>query len=348
MRRPTFGPQRSATVVLVIAIIVAFVVQQVLQKTSSFQIDKYLALSLSGLKQGYVWQLLSFQFLHAGWLHLAGNCITIFLLGRPVEEALGRKSFLTLYFTSGIIGGLCQTLAGILANAVGLHDHALYFSGPVVGASAGAFGLTAAFALLFPDQVLLLFMVIPVPAKYLLWLSIVIAGWGVAVPWKSLLGEHVWLFEEHLAEAGCRTSRQPGTQRRNGIRVATGTPTCSDAESPRNAKPPKRRTRNPRISLSPWISTQRIPTASEWRSTEAKSSRQSERQRQGSRGAFAKDSRSTADGTPTPREEPSCWRRDDFNSTGKSSITIVTRRGPALVWRTPTSSARSFLIGNRS
>jgi membrane associated rhomboid family serine protease len=191
MRRPTFGPQRSATVVLVIAIIVAFVVQQVLQKTSSFQIDKYLALSLSGLKQGYVWQLLSFQFLHAGWLHLAGNCITIFLLGRPVEEALGRKSFLTLYFTSGIIGGLCQTLAGILANAVGLHDHALYFSGPVVGASAGAFGLTAAFALLFPDQVLLLFMVIPVPAKYLLWLSIVIAGWGVAVPWKSLLGEHV-------------------------------------------------------------------------------------------------------------------------------------------------------------
>ena len=104
MRRPTFGPQRSATVVLVIAIIVAFVVQQVLQKTSSFQIDKYLALSLSGLKQGYVWQLLSFQFLHAGWLHLAGNCITIFLLGRPVEEALGRKSFLTLYFTSGIIG----------------------------------------------------------------------------------------------------------------------------------------------------------------------------------------------------------------------------------------------------
>jgi len=191
MRRPTFGPQRSATVVLVITVIVAFVVQQVLQKTSSFQIDKYLALSLSGLKQGYVWQLLSFQFLHAGWLHLAGNCITIFLLGRPVEEALGRKSFLTLYFTSGIIGGLCQTLAGILANAVGLHDHALYFSGPVVGASAGAFGLTAAFALLFPDQVLLLFMVIPVPAKYLLWLSIVIAGWGVAVPWKSLLGEHV-------------------------------------------------------------------------------------------------------------------------------------------------------------
>jgi rhomboid family protein len=191
MRRPSFGPQRSVTVVLVIAIIIVFIVQKVLFNSSSLQIDNYLCLSIEGLKHGYIWQLLSFQFLHAGWLHLAGNCIVIFFLGRPVEDALGRKSFLTLYFTSGIIGGLCQTLAGVFAGAVGLHDHALYLSGPVVGASAGAFGLTAAFALLFPDQVLLLFMIIPMPAKYLLWLSIAVAGWGVVVPWKSLLGEHV-------------------------------------------------------------------------------------------------------------------------------------------------------------
>jgi membrane associated rhomboid family serine protease len=191
MRRPTFGPQRSATVALVVAIIAAFVGQQVLQRSSPFQIDKYLTLSLSGLKQGYVWQLLSFQFLHSGFLHLAGNCLAIFLFGRAVEDALGRKSFLILYFASGIVGGLCQTLSGVLADAVGFHEHALYFSGPVVGASAGSFGLIAAYALLFPDQVLMFLMIIPMRAKYLLWLSIAIAAWGVAVPWKSLLGEHV-------------------------------------------------------------------------------------------------------------------------------------------------------------
>src|SRR5437899_1152503 len=78
MRRPSFGPQRSATVGLIITIIAAFIVQQILQRSSSFQIDTYLALSLSGLKQGYVWQFLSFQFLHGGWLHLAGNCLVIF------------------------------------------------------------------------------------------------------------------------------------------------------------------------------------------------------------------------------------------------------------------------------
>ena len=191
MRRPTFGSQRSATVVLVVVTIVAFIVQEVLEKSSSFQVDKYLALSLDGLKQGYVWQLLSFQFLHAGLMHLAGNCLIIFFLGRAVEEALGRKSFLILYFTSGIFGGLCQVLAGVFANAVGLQEYAFSFGGAVVGASAGGFGITAAFALLFPDQILMLFMIIPMRAKYLLLLSIALAVWGVASPNNSPFGHHV-------------------------------------------------------------------------------------------------------------------------------------------------------------
>lgn len=198
MRRSTFGPQRSATVVLVIAIIVAFVVQQVLEKSSSFEIDKYLALSLGGLKQGYVWQLLSFQFLHANLLHLAGNCLVIFFCGRAVEDALGRKSFLILYFASGVVGGLCQTLAGVFASAIGLQEYAYSFGGAVVGASAGGFGVAAAFALLFPDQILMLFMIIPMRAKYLLWLSIAIAAWGVVSPNNGASGPHV----AHVAHLG--------------------------------------------------------------------------------------------------------------------------------------------------
>jgi len=193
MRRPSFGPRRSATVVLVISIILVFIVQYILEHSAiPFRVDKYLALSLEGLKQGYVWQLISFQFLHSGLMHLACNCLVIFFLGRPVEEALGRKSFLILYFASGVVGGLCQTLAGVFASAVGWHDYAFKFAGSVVGASAGGFGITAAFALLFPDQILLLFMIIPMRAKYLLWLSIALAGWGVAMPPdKSIFGQHV-------------------------------------------------------------------------------------------------------------------------------------------------------------
>jgi len=191
MRRSTFGPQRSANVVLVIAIIAAFIVQKYLETSSTFDVRTYLYLSLDGLKHGYIWQLLSFQFLHANLMHLAGNCLVIFFLGRAVEDALGRKSFLILYFASGIVGGLCQTLAGLFANAVGLNEYAYSFGGQVVGASAGGFGVTAAFALLFPDQVLMFFMIIPMRAKYLLWLSIAIAGWGVVFPDKSPFGARV-------------------------------------------------------------------------------------------------------------------------------------------------------------
>jgi membrane associated rhomboid family serine protease len=191
MRRPSFGSHRSATLLLVVAIVLAFIGQKVLENSPSSQFINYLYLSIDRLKHGYVWQLLSFQFLHSGLMHLLSNCIVIFFLGRPVEEALGRKSFLILYFSSGIVGGLCQTLLGVLAGALGFHEYASYFTGPVVGASAGGFGVTAAFALLFPDQILLLFMIIPVRAKYLLWLSIALAGWGVVFPDRSPFGARI-------------------------------------------------------------------------------------------------------------------------------------------------------------
>jgi len=90
------------------------------------------------------------------------------------DEALGRKPFLTLYFSGIIIGGLLQALAGVLVEA--------YFGGPVVGASAAAFGLAAAFAMLFPERVLLLFFVIPMRAKYLLLLCGGLTLYGLLRP----------------------------------------------------------------------------------------------------------------------------------------------------------------------
>src|SRR5262245_40397054 len=114
MRRPGFEPRRSVTVMLVAANVVAFFLQWIALQFWHFRVYDYLALSVEGLRQGYVWQLLTFQFLHGGIFHLAMNCITIFIFGREVEEALGRRSFLALYLTSGVMGGLVHALAGAL------------------------------------------------------------------------------------------------------------------------------------------------------------------------------------------------------------------------------------------
>ncbi len=141
--------------------------------------DHYFTLSLGGLQEGYLWQILTFQFLHASLLHLLGNLLVIYFFGRAIEEDLGRGRFLAIYFGSGTFGGLLQVLASFL---VPLH----FGIGGVVGASAGAFGLVAAFAALYPERplTLLAFFVLPlsIRAKYLLAFEIVLALFGVAVP----------------------------------------------------------------------------------------------------------------------------------------------------------------------
>ena len=184
---PVFHGRGSLTTWLVVVNIVAFVIQQVsywaFPAPTRFAVpptDLWFALSLGGLMQGHVWQLLTFQFMHAGpwpW-HLLLNCWVIFVFGREVEETLGRRLFLTVYLVSGGLGGLLQM--------VGAWAVPRQFGGEVVGASAGAFGLVAAFATLHPERLLtlLLLYVFPVHlrAKYLLFISGVLAAVGLLAP----------------------------------------------------------------------------------------------------------------------------------------------------------------------
>jgi membrane associated rhomboid family serine protease len=178
MRRPTFKFSWSATVVLLMVNVVAFIVQSAVDRFSNFHTDDWFALSVEGLRHGYVWQLLTYQFMHGGWLHLLLNCWMIYVFGREVEDTLGRNRFLTLYFTSGVIGGLFQSLAGVLLGGA--------FAAPVVGASAGASGLLAAFATLYPERplMLLLFFIIPVSmrAKFLLLFGALVTLFGIIFP----------------------------------------------------------------------------------------------------------------------------------------------------------------------
>ncbi|HEY5909195.1 MAG TPA: rhomboid family intramembrane serine protease [Verrucomicrobiae bacterium] len=174
MRRTPFSPRRSVTLTLVLVNVAVFFLQIGLTQFTTFPTEYYCALSLEGLTHGYLWQLLTYQFMHAGVVHIFFNCWAIYLFGRDVEEALGRNSFVALYLLSGVIGGLVQILAGLLLGGL--------FAASVVGASAAAFGLCAAFAMLFPDRIILLFFVLPVRAKYLLVGAVVLALLGTLRP----------------------------------------------------------------------------------------------------------------------------------------------------------------------
>jgi len=184
MREEPYAPARTLTVTLIIVNAVIFFIQIILHAFwPRFPLDHYFALSFDGLRHGYIWQLLTFQFLHGGLLHLLLNSWAIYVFGRPVEEALGKSRFLKLYLGSGFFGGLLyvgcsyflpREFGGLMID--GTHV-------PVVGASAGLFGLIAAFAALFPHQrlTLLLFFVLPITltARTLLIASAAIAVFGV-------------------------------------------------------------------------------------------------------------------------------------------------------------------------
>lgn len=182
MRRPAFRGPWSATMALLVVNVVAFIIQSAVERFTTFRINDWFALSVEGLRHGFAWQLLTYQLMHGGWLHLLLNCWAIYVFGREVEETLGRISFLTLYFTSGVIGGLFQSLAGVLLGGA--------FAVPVVGASAGAFGLIAAFAVLYPERplMMLLFFIIPVSmrAKFLLLFSGLLTLFGIVFPMDNI------------------------------------------------------------------------------------------------------------------------------------------------------------------
>lgn len=185
MRQSSGRLRWSATLTLLVLLVVAFIAQNtVLRDSTSLG---WLALSHEGIKRGYWWELLSFQFLHANFWHLFFNGFTLFMFGREVEAALGKIRFLVLYFASGTIGGLFQ----VLAFFAWPQFFAYSASGAlitVVGASAGIFGIVAAFAMLAPNQMLTMFLFYVLPinlrAKWLLIISLIVTGLGIAFPAK--------------------------------------------------------------------------------------------------------------------------------------------------------------------
>jgi rhomboid family protein len=114
-----------------------------------------LSLSLDGIQHGFIWQPVTYMFLHASFTHILFNMFTLFFLGPETERAMGSRHFLAMYMLSGIVGGL-----GWLWLSAAPMD-------ACVGASGAIFGMLAAFATLFPKRqlTLLIFFIFPVSMK---------------------------------------------------------------------------------------------------------------------------------------------------------------------------------------
>lgn len=175
MRAPSgrFGtlPPLPAWLVILILNVLVFLIQNTGGLNRFFL--EYGALSVEGLKRGFLWQLLTFQFMHGGFGHLLLNSLVLFFFGRPLESLLGKRTFLSLYLFCGFAGGIVQILLGLISER---------FAGTTVGASAGLCGLVGAFALLNPQSTIYLFFVLPIRAVYFLPLMIAATVLFILIP----------------------------------------------------------------------------------------------------------------------------------------------------------------------
>ena len=119
-------------------------------------LNSQLALSIYNLHAGRVWTLFTHSFLHASLLHLIGNLLMLYFLGRELLPALGARRFLGLFFGASIVGGLAWSLV-----------HWWGLGGSHIGATAAVDALLIVFACFYPNQQIdfLLFFILPVSVK---------------------------------------------------------------------------------------------------------------------------------------------------------------------------------------
>jgi membrane associated rhomboid family serine protease len=82
--------------------------------------------------------LVTSQFLHGGWLHIAGNMLFLWIFGNNVEDRFGRVAFLAFYLVGGILAGLAQVAIGPDSRI------------PTIGASGAIAATLGAYLVLFP------------------------------------------------------------------------------------------------------------------------------------------------------------------------------------------------------
>jgi len=169
----------SPTVALLVILVAVYLLQTVLHLKGSLWLERNFALSLYGILHGQIWQLLTFQFLHGGFFHIALNGITLYSFGRIMERTLGRGRFLSLYFLAGTLGGVLQVIAVFLLR------QSPY--GVVVGASAGIAGVVGAFALMYPQHRIIIFPIpMPIQARTILWVAVGISVVGTILPFGGV------------------------------------------------------------------------------------------------------------------------------------------------------------------
>jgi membrane associated rhomboid family serine protease len=146
----------SAVKILIFLNILFFIIFSLLGTLSNDDCNKtfcrFIAVSPTGLFHfNYWWTLLTSMFMHAGFMHLFVNMISLFFIGNFLEMLIGKKRFFCFYLIAGIFAGLFYTLLAFLFGN-GSFGASIFgaSNGFALGASGAIFGIAGVLAVLTP------------------------------------------------------------------------------------------------------------------------------------------------------------------------------------------------------
>jgi membrane associated rhomboid family serine protease len=151
-----------------------------LQKLSEFAFGQpgwnfwlaWFGLAPQAVVHGFIWQLFTYIFLHAGILHILFNLLYLAMFGADLERAWGSKKFYTYFFLCGIGAGLINVIVKeliFLAHAAGPDSLKV----PTIGASGAIYGVLLAVAVVMPHRQVYVF---PLPVTVSMRLLVIVLG----------------------------------------------------------------------------------------------------------------------------------------------------------------------------
>ena len=147
------GPQLTPMVKYLVIACVATALLQWLgagrEMIGIFGLTPYLVLS-----KLFLWQIVTYLFLHGGVGHLFWNMFALWMFGCQLEQHWGSKEFLRFFLITGMGAGLLS---------IAFQPFSLI---PTIGASGAIYGILMAFGLLFPNRLVYLYFLFPVKVKY--------------------------------------------------------------------------------------------------------------------------------------------------------------------------------------
>ncbi|MFA6200174.1 MAG: rhomboid family intramembrane serine protease [Bacteroidales bacterium] len=164
---------------LIIINALVFVASYVL-KLRGINIEDYLGLHFFMSDNHYIWQYITYSFVHANFSHLFFNMFAFWMFGNTLENIWGTKRFLFFCFTAALGAAITQQITYYFMYAdiaSGVYDyvntgmeHIPYkeFLNQIntVGASGIVFGLLLAFGMMFPNNYIYLYFFLPMKTKW--------------------------------------------------------------------------------------------------------------------------------------------------------------------------------------